>query len=83
MGGGTIYQGQRYADTHNTAGVPSYVVLNAMASYRVDQHLELQVNLSNVTDKLYFNSLYYIEVDENHAVPGPGRTLLLTATVRF
>jgi catecholate siderophore receptor len=83
VGGGTIYQGQRYADTHNTAGVPSYVVLNAMASYRVDQHLELQVNLSNVTDKLYFNSLYYIEVDENHAVPGPGRTLLLTATVRF
>jgi catecholate siderophore receptor len=83
FGAGAIYQSQRFADTHNTAGVPSYVVFNAMVSCRVNPHLDLQINLNNVTDKLYFNSLYYTEVDENHAVPGPGRTLLVTARVRF
>lgn len=83
VGGGAIYMGQRYADTYNTAGVPSYVVLNAMVSYQVNQHLDLQINLNNIADKLYFNGIYYTEVDENHAVPGAGRTLLLTARMHF
>jgi outer membrane receptor for monomeric catechols len=49
----------------------------------VNAHLEFQVNLNNVADKLYYNSVYYSAVDESHAVPGPGRTLLVTANVRF
>ena len=83
LGGGPVYMSQRFADNDNTAGVPGYVVFNAMASYRVNAHLDLQLNLNNVADKLYYSSLYYTAVDENHAVPGAGRTLLLTARVRF
>jgi catecholate siderophore receptor len=83
VGGGVIHMGQRYADTYNTASVPSYIVLNGMVSYRVNQHFDLQLNLNNITNKLYYNGVYYTEVDENHAVPGPGRTLLLTARVHF
>jgi len=83
VAGGATYMGQRYADTYNTATVPGYVVLNAMASYKVNQHLEFQVNLNNITDKLYYNGIYYTGADENHAVPGAGRTLLVTAKVRF
>jgi catecholate siderophore receptor len=83
VGGGAIYMGERYADTYNTASVPSYAVLNGMVSYRVNRHFDLQLNLNNITNKLYYNSIYYTEVDENHAVPGPGRTLLVTARVRF
>jgi catecholate siderophore receptor len=83
VGGGALYMSRRYADVDNTAGVPSYVVLNGMVSYRVNQHLEFQLNLNNITDKLCYNGVYYTEVDENHAVPGPGRTLLLTAKIRF
>ncbi|HEY4989360.1 MAG TPA: TonB-dependent siderophore receptor, partial [Opitutaceae bacterium] len=83
VGGGALYMGQRYADVYNTAGVPSYVVLNGMVSYRVNAHVDLQLNLNNIADKLYFNGIYYTEVDENHAVPGPGRTLLVTARVHF
>jgi len=83
VGGGAIYMGQRYADTYNTAGVPSYFVLNAMLSCRVNPHFDLQLNLNNIADKLYYKGIYYTEVDENHAVPGPGRTLLLTARVHF
>jgi catecholate siderophore receptor len=82
-GAGATCMSGRYADTYNTASVPSYVLFNAMVSYRVNAHLEFQVNLNNVADKLYYNSVYYSAVDESHAVPGPGRTLLVTANVRF
>jgi catecholate siderophore receptor len=74
---------QRFADTDNTAQVPSYAFLNGMVSYRVNSHFDLQVNLNNITDKLYYNGVYYTEIDENHAVPGPGRTLLVTARMHF
>jgi len=83
VGGGAIYMSQRFADTDNTAAVPSYIFLNGMVSYRVNAHVDLQVNLNNITNKLYYNGVYYTEVDENHAVPGPGRTLLVTARVHF
>jgi catecholate siderophore receptor len=83
LGAGANYMGQRFADTYNTATVPSFVVLNAMASYHVNQHLDLQVNVNNIADKLYYNGIYYTGDDENHAVPGAGRTLLVTAKIKF
>jgi catecholate siderophore receptor len=83
VGGGATYMSQRFADTDNTAQVPSYAFLNGMVSYRVNSHFDLQVNLNNITDKLYYNGVYYTEIDENHAVPGPGRTLLVTARMHF
>ena len=83
IGGGLTAVSHRYADTANTAGVPAYVVFNAMTSYAVNQHLKLQVNLNNVTDKLYFTSIYYVGIEENHALPAAGRTLIGTASYRF
>jgi catecholate siderophore receptor len=71
------------ADTENTAGVPSYVVFNAMTSYEVNEHLKLQLNLNNVTDKLYFTGFYYTGIAENHALPSAGLTLIGTASYRF
>jgi catecholate siderophore receptor len=83
IGAGFTAVSHRYADTENTAGVPSYVVFNAMTSYQVNDHLKLQVNLNNVADKLYFTSVYYVGVDENHALPSAGRTLLAIASYQF
>jgi outer membrane receptor for monomeric catechols len=83
IGGGFTAVSHRYADTDNTAGVPAYVVFNAMASYQVNEHCKLQLNLNNVTDKLYFTSVYYSAVDENHALPSAGRTLIGAASYRF
>jgi catecholate siderophore receptor len=81
--GGFTAVSHRYADTDNTAGVPAYVVFNAMSSYAVNEHLKLQVNLSNVTNKLYYTGFYYTGVDENHALPSAGRTVIGTASYRF
>jgi catecholate siderophore receptor len=83
LGGGFTAVSHRYADTENTAGVPQYVVFNAMASYQVNEHFKLQLNLNNVTDKLYFTGVYYTGVQENHALPSAGRTLIGTAAYRF
>ena len=43
-------------------------------TYRfIDQLTEkLQLNLNNVTDKLYFTGVYYIGTAENHALPSAG-----------
>jgi catecholate siderophore receptor len=83
IGAGMTAVSHRYADTENTAGVPGYVFFNAMTSYTVNAHLKLQLNLNNVTNKLYFTGVYYSGVDENHAIPSAGRTLIGLASYRF
>jgi catecholate siderophore receptor len=83
IGAGFTAVSHRYADTENTAGVPGYVVFNAMTSYQVNAHFKLQLNLNNVTDKLYFTSIYYVGIAENHALPAAGRSLIGTASYRF
>jgi catecholate siderophore receptor len=83
IAGGATAVSRRYADTENTAGVPGYVVFNAMTSYQFNDHLKLQVNLNNVANKLYFTSIYYVGVAENHALPSAGRTLIANVSCRF
>jgi catecholate siderophore receptor len=83
FGGGFTAISHRYADTENTAGVPAYAVFNAMTSYAVNQHFKLQLNLNNVTNKLYFTSVYYVDVAENHALPAAGRALIGSVSYRF
>jgi len=83
IGAGATAVSHRYADTENSAGVAGYVVYNAMLSYQLNAHFKLQLNLNNVTNALYFTSIYYSGVAENHALPSAGRTLIGTATYRF
>jgi catecholate siderophore receptor len=83
IGGGFTAVSHRVADTENTAGVPGYVVFNAMTSYQVNEHCKLQLNLNNVTDKLYFTGFYFVRIAENHALPSAGRTLIGSASYRF
>jgi catecholate siderophore receptor len=83
LGGGFTVMSHRFADTENTAGVPGYVVVNAMTSYKINEHFNVQLNLNNVLDKLYFTGFYYTGVQENHALPSAGRTLIGMANYRF
>jgi catecholate siderophore receptor len=62
---------------------PSYVVWSAMTSYRVNARLSLQLNLINVFNAVYYDNVYYTSAAENHAIPGAGRTLKLTARASF
>jgi catecholate siderophore receptor len=83
VGGGLTAVSHRFADADNSAAVPAYAVFNAMSSYQLSNHLKLQLNLNNVADKLYYGGLYYVGVQENHALPSAGRTLIGSFTYRF
>ena len=83
VGFGGNYLASRFADSDNTASVPSYVVLNAMTSYQVTPRLTLQINGLNLADERYYDGFYYTSVSENHVVPGAGRSVKFTARVSF
>ncbi len=87
----TVGGGVRYIDTaarsSNTAAPttnlltsPSYWVADAMASYDVTRNLSLQLNLYNLFDKAYMQSL---NNGGSRYVPGAERNALLTAALKF
>ncbi|HJW40043.1 MAG TPA: TonB-dependent siderophore receptor [Rhizomicrobium sp.] len=88
LGMGLNYIGKRLAGADNmtvpgsiiTATVPGYVTWDAMVGYRINDTFAVQINGYNLTDEYYFANSYFTKPGENHTVPGPGRTLLLTAT---
>jgi catecholate siderophore receptor len=57
---------------------PGYWVFNAMFRRRLVEHLDLQANLYNLTDRYYYDQLH-----PAHIVPGPGRSALLGFHFRF
>lgn len=59
--------------------MPGYLTLDAMAGYEVSRSLGLQLNVYNLTDKFYYINSYFTRPNENHTVPGAGRTFLLSA----
>jgi len=89
LGAGFNYIAERLAGTDNllipgaisVPSVPGYVTLDAAIAYRLSSRLTLQLNGFNLTDRLYYMNSYFTRPNENHTVPGPGRTLLLTARV--
>jgi catecholate siderophore receptor len=50
-----------------------------MISYPVTDNLTLQLNAYNLGNEFYYATSYDTWPNENHAVPGAGRTFLLTA----
>jgi len=58
--------------------VPSYWVFNAVARYPLGEHLDLQVNLNNLT-----NRFYYDQIHPAHIVPGAGRSALVGLSFKF
>lgn len=89
VGAGLNYIGERNAGIDNasfpgtvvTAHAPGYTTLDAMLGWQVNDHLSFQLNGYNLADKDYFATTYFTRPGENHAVPGPGRTVLLTASL--
>jgi outer membrane receptor for monomeric catechols len=83
VGAGGNWLGRRYADSGQRANVPGYVVWNAMLAHALSRNLRLQLNGLNLLNKLYYDGLYYTSVSENHAIPGAGRTLMLSIRMGF
>jgi catecholate siderophore receptor len=57
---------------------PAYWVFNAMAKRRLTEHLDLQVNVNNITNRYYYDQLH-----PAHIVLGPGRSALVGLLFKF
>lgn len=77
LGGGAQYMDSVFRNATNTASVPSYWLLSATAAYDINEHLSLRLNGSNLSNEVYID-----RIGGGHFVPGPGRQLLVTATVK-
>ena len=56
VGLGPRFMGKRFGNNTNTRKVDAYATLDAMGSFNVSQHLDLQLNLSNLNDTLLFRT---------------------------
>ena len=79
LGLGGNYVAKQYGNTANTKWIPSYVRWDAMVSYAINKNVTLQLNVQNLTDKLYFTKAYA----SHYAAIAPGRSATLTAQFKF
>jgi catecholate siderophore receptor len=68
---------------YNRVTIPGFVVHNLMASYSLNEHFNLQLNVSNLLDKEYFTQLRTVSTTSGWVNPGAGRTATLAANVTF
>ncbi|WP_263260343.1 TonB-dependent siderophore receptor [Pseudomonas sp. RIT-PI-S] len=79
IGGGAFYVDQVFGDAGNTVYVPSYTRYDAMAAYKLNKHLDFQLNVQNLTDKTYYDKAYA----SHFASQAAGRTVLLSTNFHF
>lgn len=84
VGGGARYAGSMKRGTDGAIGTPAYTgsywVFDAMASYPVNRHVDLQLNLYNLFDRDYVAA---INKSGYRYTPGTPRAAMLTANIRF
>jgi catecholate siderophore receptor len=72
VGFGVRYVAEQLAQTGGSKTVPSYRLFDAMIRRRLNDSLTIKLNLTNLTNELYFEQLH-----PWHVVPGPGFTAML------
>jgi catecholate siderophore receptor len=78
VAGGTVAQPKHAANAATIQALTKYWVVNAMASYPVNRHLVLQVNLNNIGNEKYADRGY-----DRHFMPGPARQILVSPIISF
>jgi catecholate siderophore receptor len=86
LGGGAYYVSKTFGGNQGGAGggangiyLPSYWRYDAFASYTINDKMDLQLNLQNLTDERYFTKTN----GTHHADPAPGRQAILTLNVKY
>lgn len=79
LGAGAFYSDKVYGNTTNTKWVPSYVRYDAMARYDIDEHVNVQLNVNNLTDKRYFSKAYA----SHYATEAEGRSAVVSLNFKY
>lgn len=82
MGGGVHWQSDIY---HKSTGFHSrqdaYAVANLMAGYRLGKHLDIQLNVNNLFDEVYYRNIS--SSPNRGSIYGEPRNFMLTAKYQF
>lgn len=78
IGGGPTYVSSRYNNAANAARIPGHVLWDATIAYQLTKNIQLRLNGINLT-----NDLYYSNISGGHVVPGNGRTLIFSTSIKF
>ena len=78
--GGGLNARSSQTPNRNPVGIvaPKWVTADLMAEYSFSDATQLRLNVTNLTNKLYADSLY-----SAHYVPGAPRSVQLTLSTRF
>ena len=79
LGFGLVYQDESFINNSNSAILPSYTRYDAAAYYDVSDMFSIQLNVENLTDKLYFPNAH----STHQATVGEPLNARLTANWRF
>lgn len=79
IGGGAVHASRRYANNTDTTEVGGYARWDATLDYH-QRRFDVRLNLFNLFDRRYFDAL--IPSDGGRAVPGTGRSAMLTFSYR-
>jgi catecholate siderophore receptor len=80
VGGGftAVSQNKPANSVTSTNRAPGYVKADALVEYRINEGSSLKLNIDNLFDKVYYNTLY-----RGFAAPGDERSVRLTLTSKF
>jgi catecholate siderophore receptor len=83
LGGQVHYQSEFFGGTlaAGTSKVPGYVRLDAVVTWKPTTWLETRLNISNLTDKRYYDAIY--RSGAPFAYVAPGRSAVLTFAVKY
>jgi catecholate siderophore receptor len=78
IGTGGQFVDQRYSLVNDLNSSPGYWTQQALLAYQVSKNVNLQINVSNLWDKQYIDL-----VGAHQVVPGAGRTVTFTTSIKF
>jgi len=79
IGGGANFVDRQFANVNNNKYAPGYTRFDAMATYTLNPSVSFQLNIQNLTDKLYFDRVS----SPHYAGVGAGRSASLMANLKF
>ncbi|CAB1208591.1 TonB-dependent receptor [Acinetobacter bouvetii] len=79
LGAGATAMDKVYGNAANTKYVPGYVRYDAMARYNVNENVDLQLNVNNLSDERYFTKAYA----SHYATEAEGRSAVLSLNFKY
>ncbi|WP_374587250.1 TonB-dependent receptor [Ideonella dechloratans] len=77
--GGYAYASGTNGQTLIERTVPGYVRLDAMANYRFNKNINVQLNVQNLTNRMYYTTAS----SPHYAIQGAGRSAVLSANFKY